>query len=54
MTFHLDPPLTDLGLMRPLTRFPYVPSDTARLDELCFEAYNIQVQGLTSACAPRA
>ncbi|MCD2177318.1 NAD(+) synthase [Rhizobium sp. C1] len=47
VTFHLDPPLTDLGLMRPLTRFPYVPSDTARLDELCFEAYNIQVQGLT-------
>ncbi|MCO6187955.1 NAD(+) synthase [Rhizobium sp. L1K21] len=45
--FHLDPPLTDLGLMRPLSRFPYVPSDTARLDELCFEAYNIQVQGLT-------
>ncbi len=47
VAFALNPPLTDLGLMRPLSRFPYVPSDTARLDELCFEAYNIQVQGLT-------
>ena len=45
--FALAPPLTDLGLRRPLSRFPFVPSDTARLDELCFEAYNIQVQGLT-------
>ena len=36
----------DLGLRRPLDRFPYVPNDDAKLDELCFEAYNIQVAGL--------
>ena len=27
-------------------RFPYVPSDPAMLRENCYEAYNIQVQGL--------
>lgn len=37
----------DLGLRRPLDRFPYVPNDNDKLDELCFEAYNIQVAGLT-------
>ena len=36
----------DLGLRRPLDRFPYVPNEDAKLDELCFEAYNIQVAGL--------
>ncbi|MEW5424686.1 NAD(+) synthase [Amorphus sp. 3PC139-8] len=35
-----------LPLNRTVPRFPYVPADTARLDELCFEAYNIQVSGL--------
>ncbi|MEZ5939312.1 MAG: NAD(+) synthase [Hyphomonadaceae bacterium] len=32
--------------LRKLDRFPYVPDDPARLDQDCFEAYNIQVQGL--------
>lgn len=39
----------DLGpgdLIRPLDRFPFVPDDPARLDQDCFEAFNIQVQGL--------
>lgn len=44
--FRLDPPAGDLGLRRKVSRFPYVPDDDARLDELCFEAYNIQVAGL--------
>lgn len=44
--FRLAPPEGDLGLRRPLDRFPYVPNDDAKLDELCFEAYNIQVAGL--------
>ncbi|MBX3481039.1 MAG: NAD(+) synthase [Caulobacter sp.] len=35
-----------MDLARPLERFPFVPSDTARLAEQCHEAYNIQVQGL--------
>ncbi|MBX9614412.1 MAG: NAD(+) synthase [Caulobacteraceae bacterium] len=34
------------GLRRPLDRFPFVPDDAARLDQDCFEAFNIQVQGL--------
>lgn len=33
-------------LMRPLDRFPFVPDDPARLDQDCYEAFNIQVQGL--------
>jgi len=33
-------------LIRPLDRFPFVPDDPARLDRDCFEAFNIQVQGL--------
>ncbi|MEX2518924.1 MAG: NAD(+) synthase [Paracoccaceae bacterium] len=44
--FTLAPPGGDLGLRRPLDRFPYVPNDDAKLDGLCFEAYNIQVAGL--------
>jgi len=35
-----------LPLMRKPDRFPFVPDDEARLDHDCFEAYNIQVQGL--------
>ncbi|WP_303717541.1 NAD(+) synthase [Brevundimonas naejangsanensis] len=34
------------ALIRPLDRFPFVPDDAARLDQDCFEAFNIQVQGL--------
>lgn len=36
----------DLGLMRDVPRFPFVPNDEARLAELCFEAFNIQSHGL--------
>ncbi len=34
------------ALMRPLDRFPFVPDDPERLDQDCYEAFNIQVQGL--------
>lgn len=45
--FELKPDFkTNLGLRRPLDRFPYVPNDDHKLDELCYEAYNIQVAGL--------
>ncbi|MFC7574438.1 NAD(+) synthase [Klenkia terrae] len=44
--FTLDPPDADLGLRRELERFPFVPSDDARLEQDCYEAYNIQVAGL--------
>ena len=33
-------------LIRPVDRFPFVPDDPARLDQDCYEAFNIQVQGL--------
>ncbi len=44
--FRLDPPAGDIGLRRAVSRFPFVPDDDAKLDELCFEAYEIQVAGL--------
>ncbi|MGD9968681.1 MAG: NAD(+) synthase [Hyphomonadaceae bacterium] len=40
-----------LPLLRPVSRFPYVPDDPARLDQDCYEAYNIQVQGLAKRVA---
>ena len=47
VTFDLDAPEGELVLMRDVARFPFVPSDPAELRENCYEAYNIQVQGLT-------
>ena len=44
--FVLDPPDADLGLRRNIERFPFVPSDPARLQQDCYEAYSIQVSGL--------
>ncbi len=40
-----------VDLIREVPRFPYVPSETAVLDERCFEVYNIQVHGLTQRLA---
>ncbi|HEX5262215.1 MAG TPA: NAD(+) synthase, partial [Phenylobacterium sp.] len=45
--FEHQPAFNDIGLERPLDRFPFVPDDPARLDKDCYEAFNIQVQGLT-------
>jgi len=44
--FELDPPSGDIGLLRHVERFPFVPSDPSRLEQDCYEAYNIQVAGL--------
>jgi NAD+ synthase (glutamine-hydrolysing) len=44
--FMVDPPLTDLGLRRPVDRYPFVPNDPDRLALDCYEAYSIQVFGL--------
>ncbi len=49
--FTLAPPEDDLGLRRPVERFPFVPSDDARLAQDCYEAYNIQVEGLAQRLA---
>ncbi|MBS0334196.1 MAG: NAD(+) synthase [Proteobacteria bacterium] len=44
--FEHRPDYADVGLNRPLDRFPFVPPDPGRLDQDCYEAFNIQVQGL--------
>ena len=46
ISFRLAPPDKDVGLERPIERFPFVPSDRERLSQDCYEAYNIQVAGL--------
>ena len=45
--FEHAPTYADFGLERRIDRFPFVPDDPARLDLDCYEAFNIQVQGLT-------
>ncbi len=44
--FEHAPTFEDVGLIRAVDRFPFVPDDPARLDKDCYEAFNIQVQGL--------
>ena len=44
--FEHRPHFKDVGLRRTVERFPFVPSDPARLDKDCYEAFSIQVQGL--------
>ncbi len=44
--WELEPPAGDIGLLRKVDRFPFVPDDPARLALDCYEAYNIQVSGL--------
>jgi NAD+ synthase (glutamine-hydrolysing) len=44
--FRLNPPHDDIGLLRTVERFPFVPSDPTRLQQDCYEAYSIQVAGL--------
>jgi NAD+ synthase (glutamine-hydrolysing) len=44
--FELDPPSGDIGLLRKVERFPFVPADPQRLQQDCYEAYNIQVSAL--------
>lgn len=47
VSFELHAPRDkNLGFLRNVARFPFVPDDEARLAELCFEAFNIQAHGL--------
>jgi NAD+ synthase (glutamine-hydrolysing) len=46
--FDFRPGDRPVALQRPIERFPYVPSDAVRLYDDCYEAYNIQVQGLVT------
>jgi NAD+ synthase (glutamine-hydrolysing) len=44
----LNAPTEPVKLQRQVERFPYVPADPARLEQDCYEAYNIQVEGLAT------
>lgn len=44
--FQYDAPKGDVGFRRCVDRFPFVPDDAGKLDEDCYEAFNIQVTGL--------
>ena len=44
--FAHQPDFGDIGFKRDLRRFPFVPNDPARLDEDCYEGFNIQVEAL--------
>ena len=44
--FDLHIPKGRIALSREYPRFPYIPADPAKRDQRCYEAYNIQVQGL--------
>jgi NAD+ synthase (glutamine-hydrolysing) len=44
--FDFEVPAGDITLIRQVERFPYVPHDVVERDARCYEAYNIQVQGL--------
>lgn len=37
---------SDIGLIRPVRRFPFVPNRPEHLDADCYEAFNIQIDGL--------
>lgn len=49
--FDRRPDFADVGLQRAIRRFPFVPDTPARLDEDCYEAFNIQVEGLLKRVA---
>jgi NAD+ synthase (glutamine-hydrolysing) len=46
VVFEHDAHTRDVGLARTIDRFPFVPDDPAKLDLDCYEAFNIQLQGL--------
>jgi NAD+ synthase (glutamine-hydrolysing) len=47
VAFEIEPVGGRLLLEREYARFPYIPADPATRDQRCYEAYNIQVQGLS-------
>ncbi|UIJ47424.1 NAD(+) synthase [Sphingomonas cannabina] len=49
--FAHKPDFSDRGLVRSLRRFPFVPNTPSKLDEDCYEAFNIQVEGLRKRLA---
>ena len=49
--FEIGIPTASVALHRTIARFPYVPGNSTERDERCFEAYNIQVAGLSQRLA---
>jgi NAD+ synthase (glutamine-hydrolysing) len=47
IAFAHQPSFEDVGLERAIDRFPFVPDDPGKLDRDCYEAFNIQVHGLS-------
>ncbi|WP_230770063.1 NAD(+) synthase [Sphingomonas sp. Leaf4] len=46
IAFDHRPDFADIGLMRAVRRYPFVPNTPDRLDDDCYEAFNIQVEAL--------
>ncbi|KQM56938.1 MULTISPECIES: NAD(+) synthase [unclassified Sphingomonas] len=46
IAFDHAPAQGDIGLLRPVRRYPFVPNTPERLDDDCYEAFNIQVEAL--------
>ena len=44
--FPYRPTMEDIGLARTIRRFPFAPNTPEKLDADCYEAFNIQVEGL--------
>lgn len=47
VSFAFAPVSADRALQRPVRRFPFVPNRRHKLDEDCYEAFNIQIDGLS-------
>lgn len=46
IAFEHAPDFADISFKRALRRFPFVPNNPAKLADDCYEAFNIQVEGL--------
>src|SRR3569833_404135 len=46
VAFEHKPDFRDVGLLRDIRRFPFVPNTPEKLDADCYEAFNIQVEAL--------
>jgi len=51
IVFAHQPHFDDVGLIRTLRRFPFVPNTPANLEADCYEAFKIQVEGLRQRLA---
>lgn len=49
--FDHKPDFKDIGLKREIRRFPFVPNTPEKLDQDCYEAFNIQVEGISKRFA---